>query len=71
MSEAAVRDIYERTIKALPAAQRLALAALILQGIPPESVLDYGEHWSEEDYHDFSRAGWDQVDAASEEEGHG
>jgi hypothetical protein len=62
MAETVVQDIYDRTIKVLPAAQRLALATLILNDISPQSVVDYSEQWSEEDYCDFSQAGWGRED---------
>ena len=57
MAETVVQDIYDRTIKVLPAAQRLALATLILNDIPPQSVVDFSERWSEEDYRDFTPGG--------------
>lgn len=44
-------ELYNQSIKSLPAAQRLELAKLILEDIPSQSVVDYKEEWSEEDYH--------------------
>ena len=35
-----VREIYEQAIKPLPAADRLRLATLILNDIPPQAVVD-------------------------------
>ena len=35
-----VHELYEQTIKSLPAAERLRLAVLILNDIPPQSVVD-------------------------------
>lgn len=57
-----IMDVYNRAIKPLPTADRLRLAALILNGIPPEAVADYDEEWSEEDYEEFALAGWQRVD---------
>jgi hypothetical protein len=34
-----VHELYEQTIKSLPAAERLRLAVLILNDIPPQSVV--------------------------------
>jgi hypothetical protein len=39
-----------------PSGVHLRLATLILEGIPPESVVDYSEEWSDKDLRDLSRA---------------
>ena len=57
-----VDELYEDTIKTLPAADRLRLAALILNDIPPQSVVDYRDEWSDEDLRDFSAAGWKHIE---------
>ena len=62
-----VTEIYEQSIKPLPAAERLRLAKLILGALPPESVVDYSDEWSEEDCRDFSRASWRHVEGALKE----
>ncbi len=62
-----VTEIYEQTIKPLPAAERLRLAKLILGDIPPEWVVDYSDEWSEEDYRDFSSASWQHIEGALKE----
>jgi hypothetical protein len=62
---ASVEEFYDQSVKMLPVAQRLHLAAMILNDIPPQSVIDYSENWSEEDYRDFTHAGWQHVDAAA------
>jgi hypothetical protein len=41
-----VYELYEQTIKSLPAAERLRLAVLILNDIPPQSVVDASERLS-------------------------
>jgi predicted TIM-barrel fold metal-dependent hydrolase len=48
-----VNQIYEQTVKPLSIADRLRLAALILNDSPPHAVVDYRDEWSEEDLHDF------------------
>ncbi len=63
-----VAQLYEQTIKPLPAAERLRLAVLILNDIPPQAVVDYSDEWSEEDYRDFGKASWDYIDTRLEEE---
>jgi hypothetical protein len=47
-------QIYDETIKTLPAAERLQLATLILNDIPPQSVANYSDEWSEEDMRDVT-----------------
>lgn len=53
---ATAESLYDEAVQALPAAERLKLATLILNRIAPESVVDYGTDWSEEDLQDFSNA---------------
>jgi hypothetical protein len=48
-----VQEFYEQTIKILPTAQRLRLAALILNDIAPSSEVDESDSWTEEDLQDF------------------
>jgi hypothetical protein len=51
-----IEQLYAESIKPLPPADRLRLATIILEGIPPESVVDYSDEWSDEDLRDLSRA---------------
>lgn len=56
-----VEELYDQRIKPLSAPERFRLAALILNDIPPQSVVDYSGEWSEEDVreaslHSFRRA---------------
>ena len=60
-------QLYEQTVKSLPAAERLKLATRILSDIPPHSVVDYSEEWTKEDLRDFSRSSWAHIDRALEE----
>ena len=53
-----VETLYTESIKSLPAAERLRLATIILSDIPPRSVIDYSEEWTDEDLADFTRHGW-------------
>ena len=63
-----VEQLYEQAIKPLSAADRLRLATIILTEIPPEFVVDYGEAWTDQDYRDFSPAGWQHVERMLGEE---
>jgi hypothetical protein len=49
-------QIYDETIKPLPAAERLQLATLILNDIPPQSVTDYREDWTEAEKRSLTEA---------------
>lgn len=59
-----IEQIYDEAIKPLPTAERLRLATIILNNIPPDSVVDSSDEWTEADYQDFSRAGWERSDRA-------
>jgi len=65
-----VHELYEQTIKSLPAAERLRLAVLILNDIPPQSVIDDSESWTEEDLQDFTQGSWKHIDQRLEDEEH-
>ena len=45
----AVREMHEREVQPLPAADRLDLAKLILAEMPTASDVDFSDDWSEED----------------------
>jgi hypothetical protein len=66
-----IQELYAQTIKPLPAAERLRLAALILNDIPSRAVVDYSEEWSEEDLADFSKASWEHISRSLDEEDNG
>lgn len=66
-----VHELYEQTIKSLPAADRLRLAVLILNDIPPQSVVDDTESWTEEDLQEFTQASWQHIDQQLEDEAYG
>jgi hypothetical protein len=65
-----VDQIYEQTVKPLSMADRLRLATLILNDIPPHAVVDYSDECSEEDLGDFRRASWEHIDTLLEDEEH-
>jgi hypothetical protein len=65
-----VHQLYEQIIKPLSIADRLHLATLILNDIPPQAVVDYSDAWSDEDLNDFRQASWQHVDAQLEDEEH-
>ena len=59
-----VAELYNTTIKPLTAPQRLQLARMILEGIPPQSIVDYNDEWTEEDLAEFSqsaRSRWNET----------
>ncbi len=53
-----VETLYAQSIKQLTAAERLRLAAMILEDIPPQSFVDYSEEWTDEDMADFTKQSW-------------
>ena len=67
-TQTTVEAIYDQVVKPLPASERLKLATLILNDIPPQAVVDYSEEWTEEDYRDFSAASWAYMVQKLEEE---
>jgi hypothetical protein len=62
-----IQELYDRSIRPLPAAERLRLATIILNDIPPQAVVDYSDEWSAEDLQDFTRAGWAHLNEVLEE----
>ena len=56
------QEVYDQAIKPLPAADRLRLAALILNDFPPQAVVDYSEEWTDEDLRDFTLHGLRHID---------
>jgi hypothetical protein len=60
--------IYTQVVKPLPLPERLKLATMILNDIPPRAVVDYSEEWTEEDCRDFSAASWAYITKKLEEE---
>jgi hypothetical protein len=49
-----IQEMYEQSIKPLPAPDRLRLATLILNEIPAELVIDDGDEWTDEDMRDVT-----------------
>jgi hypothetical protein len=64
-----VEELYEEQIRSLPTADRLRLATMILNDIPPQSVVDYRDNWSDEDLRDSRTAGLKHIDAALDRTG--
>jgi hypothetical protein len=52
MGQATAEAIYYQVVKPLPPSERLKLATLVLNDIPPQAVVDYSEEWTEEDMRD-------------------
>ena len=51
-----IQEFYEQNVRFKPAAFRLRLATLILNDIPPQSLTDDSETWTDEDIEDFHNA---------------
>ncbi|MDA0841339.1 MAG: hypothetical protein O3B01_19660 [Planctomycetota bacterium] len=51
-------QIYETAIKPLSPSDRLRIATLILNEIPPESVAEFNDTWSDQDLQDFTVQNW-------------
>jgi hypothetical protein len=49
-----IEEIYDEAIKPLPPSERFRLATLILNEIPPQSVVDVRDTWNEEDERDVA-----------------
>ena len=62
-----VQEMYEQIIGLLPANERLRLAMLILNDIPPQLVLHQSDVWNPKDEQDFSRATWALIERRIEE----
>jgi len=68
MAQTTAEEVYSQAVKPLPLPERLKLATMILNDIPPRAVVDYSEEWTEEDYRDFSAASWAYITQRLEEE---
>ena len=64
-----IQEMYDQSIKTLPAPDRLKLATLILNDIPPQAVVDYSDEWSDEDLRDFTLAGQAHINKMLEKAG--
>ncbi|HLJ55686.1 MAG TPA: hypothetical protein VKT77_11660 [Chthonomonadaceae bacterium] len=51
-----VQELYETIVRARPTAERLQLAAMILNDIAPEAIVVASEQWSDEDVREFRKA---------------
>ena len=49
-----IEEIYDEAIKPLPPSERFRLATLILNEIPPQSVVDARDAWNEQDMRDVA-----------------
>ena len=63
-----IQEMYDQSIRPLPAPDRLRLATLILNEIPPLAVVDYSDEWSDEDLRDFTNASRAYINKVLEEE---
>jgi hypothetical protein len=62
-----IQELYEQSIKPLPAPDRLRLATLILGDISPELVIDDSDEWTEEDLRDITLHSLRQAEVSMEE----
>ncbi len=62
-----IQEMYEQSIKPLPAPDRLRLATLILGDISPELVIDDSDEWTEEDLRDITLHSLRQAEVSMEE----
>jgi hypothetical protein len=49
-----IEEIYDEAIKPLSPSERFRLASLILNEIPPQSVVDIRDAWDEQDMMDIA-----------------
>jgi hypothetical protein len=64
-----VAEVYNSAIKPLPMGDRLKLAAMILNDMSPQAVVEYQDAWSDDDLREFSTTTWKQSPADSDGEG--
>jgi hypothetical protein len=57
-----VEQIYEQTIRALPAGDQLRLASLIMWQFAGTGGLDYSEEWADDDLRDFAADGQELIE---------
>ena len=59
--------IYE-AVSFLPTSERIKLAGLLITNVSPRDIVDTSEHWSDEDYRDFSDASFALIEERLSEE---
>jgi len=52
MAQMTVEEVYSQVVEPLSLSERLKLATLILNDIPPHAVMNYSDEWTEEDMRD-------------------
>jgi hypothetical protein len=57
-----VEQIYEQTIRALPAGDQIRLASLIMWQFAGTGNLDYSEEWTDDDLREFAAAGQELIE---------
>jgi hypothetical protein len=63
-----IQEMYEQSIKPWPPAERLRLATLILNEIPPQEAANYSDDWTEEDMRDLTLHSLRRAAVSMEEE---
>lgn len=61
-----VIELYDQNIKPLSIADRISLARMILNDIPPQSVVDVQDCWSDSDLAEFSAQTWRSTEEESD-----
>jgi hypothetical protein len=49
-----IQELYEQSIKPLPAPERFRLAVMILNNIPSLAAVDDSDEWTDEDLRDIT-----------------
>lgn len=47
-------ELYEKSVRSMPASERIKLATRILNDIESASILDYSDEWTEEDLRELT-----------------
>ncbi len=63
-----VEQIYEQTIRALPAGDQIRLASLIMWEYAGTGRLDFSEEWTDDDLREFTAAGQELIERRLGEE---
>ncbi len=47
-------ELYEKSVRSMPASERIKLATRLLNDIESASILDYSDEWTEEDLRELT-----------------
>ncbi len=54
MAVATAETVYQEVIKPMPLPERIRIATMVLNDIPPRGFTDYSEEWTDEDLRDLT-----------------